>query len=50
MKKQKMMDKMDESLGMRRGKSSAKKQPMKARRDEAKGAKKMMKKMGSRGC
>lgn len=37
---------MDESLGMRRGKESEKKQSYKSRRDESKG----MKKSGKRGC
>lgn len=40
MKKQSKADKMDESLGMRRGKESKKKQSYKSRRDESKGAKK----------
>jgi len=44
MKKQSKASKMDESLGMRAGKESSKKQPMKDRRDESKGAKKPMKK------
>jgi hypothetical protein len=44
MKKQSKADKMDESLGMRRGKESGKKQSYKDRRDESKGAKKPMKK------
>jgi hypothetical protein len=38
MKKQSKASKMDESLGMRRGKESTKKQSMKDRRDESKGA------------
>ena len=38
-KKQTKKDKMDESLGMRRGKESTKKQSYKDRRDESKGAK-----------
>ena len=45
MKKQDKADRMDESLWMRRGKESTKKQSMKDRRDESKGsAKKAMKK------
>ena len=44
MKKQSKADKIDESLGERRGKESSKKQSMKDRRDESKGAKKPMKK------
>ena len=36
MKKQSAKDKMDESLGMRRGKEASKKQSMKDRRDESK--------------
>jgi hypothetical protein len=40
MKKQGYNDKLDEKLGMTRGKEASKKQPMKARRDESKGAKK----------
>lgn len=43
MKKQMKADKMDEALGMKRGKESKKMQSMKDRRDESKGAKKMMK-------
>lgn len=39
MHKQTKKDKMDESLGMRRGKESVKKQSYKARRDESKGMK-----------
>lgn len=39
-KKQGYNDKLDESLGMRRGKESTKKQSMKDRRDESKGSKK----------
>ena len=39
MKKQSKSDKMDESLGERRGKESDKKQSYKDRRDESKGAK-----------
>jgi hypothetical protein len=42
-KKQTKKDKMDESLGMRRGKESTKKQSYKDRRDESKGAKKVKK-------
>lgn len=37
MKHQSKSDRMDESLGMRRGKESDKKQSMKDRRDESKG-------------
>lgn len=44
MKKQSRASRMDESLGMRRGKESKKKQPYKARRDESKGMKKAMRK------
>ena len=44
MKKQSLKDKMDESLGMRRGKESTKKQSYKSRRDESMGMKKAMKK------
>lgn len=40
MKKQSKASKLDESLGMRRGKESSKKQSMKSRRDESKGASK----------
>lgn len=40
MKKQTKDDKMDESLGMKRGKESKKKQTLKDRRDESKGASK----------
>lgn len=40
MKKQSKADKLDESLGMRRGKEADKKQSFKARRDESKGARK----------
>lgn len=40
MKKQKAKDKLDESLGMRRGKESKKKQTLKDRRKESMGAKK----------
>ena len=43
-KKQTKKDKMDESLGMRRGKESGKKQSYKSRRDESKGMKKSKKK------
>lgn len=39
MKKQSKASRMDESLGMRRGKESSKKQSMKDRRDESKGMK-----------
>lgn len=44
MKKQGKKDKLDESLGMRRGKESTKKQSYKDRRDESKGMKKSVKK------
>lgn len=44
MKKQSKADKMDESLGMRRGKESTKSQSLKSRRDESKGESKGMKK------
>lgn len=44
MKKQGKKDRMDESLGMRRGKESTKSQSYKSRRDESKGMKKAMKK------
>jgi len=44
-KKQGYNDRLDESLGMRRGKASSKKQGMKARRDESKG---MAKKVGKK--
>lgn len=44
MKKQSMASRMDESLGMRRGKESSKKQSYKARRDESMGMKKAKKK------
>jgi len=40
MKKQTKSSKMDESLGMKRGKESSKSQSMKSRRDESKGASK----------
>ena len=40
MKKQTKKDKLDESLGERRGKESKKKQSMKARRDESRAMKK----------
>lgn len=40
MKRQTRADRMDESLGERRGKESSKKQSYKDRRDESKGAKK----------
>ena len=50
MKKQSKPDKMDESLGMRRGKESTKKQSMKSRRDESLGMKKAMRKSSKRGC
>lgn len=45
MKKQGYNAKLDESLGMRKGKESSKKQSLKSRRDESKG---MEKKMGKR--
>ena len=46
-KKQGYNAKLDESLGMRKGKASSKKQSMKSRRDESKGmAKKVGKKKG----
>ncbi len=38
MKKQTAADKLDESLGERRGKESTKSQSFKSRRDESKGA------------
>lgn len=38
--KQSEEDKMDESLGMKRGKESKKKQSLRDRRDESKGSKK----------
>lgn len=44
MKKQTIKDKMDESLGMRRGKESTKSQSYVARRKESMAAKKSMKK------
>lgn len=44
MKKQTRKDRMDESLGMRRGKESTKKQSYKDRRDESMGMKKAMRK------
>jgi hypothetical protein len=40
MKRQTKSDKKDESLGMRRGKESAKTQSYKSRRDESAGARK----------
>lgn len=43
MKKQSKYSRMDESLGMRRGKESSKKQSSKSRRDESMGMKKAMK-------
>ena len=43
-KKQSKSSRMDESLGMRRGKESSKKQSYKSRRDESMGAKKAVKK------
>lgn len=42
MKKQRYNDRLDESLGMRKGKESEKKQSYKDRRDESRGAKKKM--------
>lgn len=42
MKKQSKAARMDESLGMKRGKESKKKQSYKSRRDESKGMKKHM--------
>lgn len=50
MKKQSKADKLDESLGMRRGKESTKKQSMKSRRDESLSMKKPMRKSSKRGC
>ena len=44
MKKQSKSSKMDESLGMRRGKESTKSQSYKSRRKESTGMKKAMKK------
>ena len=50
MKRQSRNDRMDESLGMRRGKESSKKQSYKDRRDESRGMKKgMMAKHGRKG-
>ena len=43
-KKQTKDDKLDESLGERRGKASTKKQSYKSRRDESKGIQKRKKK------
>ena len=43
-KKQTRADRLDESLGMRRGKESTKSQSYKSRRDESKGMKKAVKK------
>ena len=40
MKKQKYGSRLDESLGMRKGKESSKKQSLKSRRDESKGMEK----------
>jgi hypothetical protein len=40
MKRQTKSDRLDESLGMRRGKESGKKQSYKSRRDESVGARK----------
>lgn len=42
MKKQRKASRLDESLGMRRGKESTKKQSYKSRRNESKGMKKAM--------
>ena len=42
MKKQAYNDRLDESLGMRKGKESTKKQSYKDRRDESRGMKKAM--------
>ena len=42
MKKQSKSSRLDESLGMRRGKKSTKKQSYKSRRDESRGMKKTM--------
>jgi hypothetical protein len=42
MKKQSKSSRLDESLGMRRGKESKKKQSYKSRRDESRGMKKTM--------
>lgn len=42
MKKQGYNARLDESLGMRKGKESGKKQSLKARRDESKGMEKAM--------
>ena len=50
MKKQSKASRMDESLGMRRGKESGKKQSYKSRRDESMGMKKAMKKPAKRKC
>jgi len=47
MKKQSKASRLDESLGMRRGKESTKKQSFKSRRDESKGMKKAMTKRKS---
>lgn len=44
MKRQTRADRLDESLGMRRGKESTKKQSYKSRRDESRGMKKAMRK------
>ena len=49
MKKQTKMDKMDESLSMRRGKESTKKQAMASRRHESTGMKKVVKKAAKKG-
>ena len=43
MKKQGYNDRLDESLGMRKGKESTKKQSLKSRRDESRGMKKTTK-------
>lgn len=44
MKRQTRSDRLDESLGMRRGKESTKKQSYKSRRDESRGASKKKRK------
>lgn len=44
MKKQSRADRLDESLGVRRGRESTKKQSYKSRRDESMGMKKAMRK------
>lgn len=45
MKKQKAKDRMDEVLGMRRGKESSKKESMESRREESRASKKMSSKV-----